>query len=582
MADPAPRELFRFTQRRTVAVEGRVLTGFSPKMPGDRFWIRLKRFEGKKQKSVKVLAYLSRSDPDTARLRPGMMVRLEGRLRFPMKPRWPGGFDERAFLWLNRAHFVLHAKEVRIDETRVPWRWQLRAWGESIHRSVHDYLKRRFEKTRASILEGLLLGYKGALPRGLPKQIQDAGVMHMLTPSGAKVTVLLIWAFLLSAVLGLGPRARMAACALAGFLYLLVVGFAPPYTRAYGMALVLFFGLWADRESGGFQGLVVSALVSLIYDPRILFSAGFQLSYLAMLGLLIGLPRWKPPRQWPSLLRRGLQVLAISFIVQLMLWPTFAGFFGRGSILGLLVNLLVVPASAPVMTLTALAWAAAVTGLGWFERLFAWGAGLGAEGFLRVCRFAASVPGCAVDLAPMSGFGVAGYYAGALGLLVLPNKRAAAVLGSAALALWLPAAAYARLSTEFRAVFFSSRRGSAAILSLPDGRKVLIGRGISKTALRDARRRLGIRRFAEVRHPPFEYRFKDLRIRWEGWGAAVSTEGGVDFCIMAVPSLTSRRRCPYDRSYPTRWRGAVWVRSDGSTLEIETTEDRDSLGRDFP
>ena len=140
LREEPPRELLRFSRRPTLVVEGRVISGFSPKRPGERFWLSLARFDGRAQRPVKVLAYLRRADPDTARLRPGMVVRLEGRLRLPQRPRWPGAFDERAFLWLNRAHFVFHAKTVEIADAAVSWRWKPWSFGESIHRSIHRYL----------------------------------------------------------------------------------------------------------------------------------------------------------------------------------------------------------------------------------------------------------------------------------------------------------------------------------------------------------------------------------------------------------------------------------------------------------
>ena len=95
MRPETPQDLLRYTRRPRVAVTARVVSGFSPKVAGDRFWLSLVAVEGRPQRPVKVLAYLPRADPETASLRPGMIVRLEGRLRRPLRPLWPGASSTR-------------------------------------------------------------------------------------------------------------------------------------------------------------------------------------------------------------------------------------------------------------------------------------------------------------------------------------------------------------------------------------------------------------------------------------------------------------------------------------------------------
>lgn len=602
-----PREVMAFTRVPSVTVEARVLSGFSAKRLGDRYWIRFDKTQGRAHRPALAMAYLSRDDPDTAGLRPGHRVLLTGRLRRPRWPRNPGGFDELGFLDRRGAAFVLHARGVDPVGGAPSPRWLPWALGESVHRSMHAYFRRRFPPVDAAILEGVVIGYKGALPSELGRAIQDAGLMHLLTPSGAKVTLVLACALLVCAVLRVPAGRRPFAAAAAGGLYVLIVGPEPPYLRAYLMALSACFGHWSGRASGAFQGLVLSALVLMAFSPRTIFSAGFQLTYLSMLGILIALPGWSPPAGWPWPLRRGLQGLTISFVVQLMLWPAFAAFFGKGSVVGVFANALVVPASCAVMASGFLAWACSGT-VPALERAFSFIAGLWVDGFRFLCVLFAGLPGAAVPLRPMSAPAVAAYYLWAFGVLVLPRWRTTVRLWAAATAVgctawWLGS------GERFRAVFLSAPAPSA-LVSMPGGRHILVDAGAPPSTLRDAFRALGIRELeavvlsgpeprrrkrlemlpglipvGEIRRRttiPLEISGPGVKIRWERTGAVVSTGDQGNFCIMTASSRTRRRRCPLDREFTTIWEGAVRVESDGEETRIRSQKELHTQGRSVP
>ncbi|MFA5140372.1 MAG: ComEC/Rec2 family competence protein [Elusimicrobiota bacterium] len=572
-AIPVPVHMAGFLYK-PVRVQARVVSGFSPKQAGDRYWMRAFRTEGIQHPETLLMVYLARKE----RPRPGQVVLLRGKLRRPLWPRNPGGFDEGAFLEERGAALVLHAYKAEVLSERVPWRWLPWAWGDSVHRSIHAYFEEGFDKDTAGVLEGLLVGFKGRLSRGLNRAIQDSGTMHLVAPSGAKV------AFILAAALWLcgrlKPLHRWMAAGFAGALYLLVVGPEPPYVRAYVMFMTLFAAHLSERESGAFQGLVLSVLLMLAAEPRCLFTAGFVLTTLAMLGILVALPRWKVPGAWSPLVRIPLSALTVSFVVQLMLWPAFAHYFGRGSVAGLAANALAVPASWPIMAAGSLAWLSSC--LPAVQPVLAWIAAAGAGVFIRLCAFFAVLPGAAVDIAPMAPQWIAAYYLAALGILALPRWRvSAACLGCAgAFAL---VAILAR-SARTRVVFLSDPKRSSVIVTFPDGRSVLKGAGVPPSVLKAALRDLGISRLErtwpaegglELRHGGF------LLSVGEGWARVRTAEKG-EYCIMAASTETRPRRCLPSRTFSTRWDGAVTVRSDGEDFHIESQRERYTFGRDFP
>ena len=581
--------------RPGATVEGRLASGFSPKRAGDRFWLEADTTQGFVHEASRVMVYVSRKVDDRA-LRPGQRVRLSGTLRPPLRPKNPGGFDEGEFLRERGASMVLHAVSVEVLDADVPLRFKPWAWGDRIHRSVHDYLQARFPRERAAILEGLLLGYKSPLSHETNRAVQDAGAVHLIAPSGAKVAHTAAFALLLCAALRLPRAAGAAATALAGGAYVLIVGPEPPYTRAYFMAVILSLCWLAGRESGSFQALTLSALATLAWEPRALFGAGFQMSYAAMLGVLTAMPRWSPPRAWPGPVRGGLRLLALSFVVQLMLWPLFARIFGRASLAGLLANILLVPYSGFVMLAGFSAWACGLA----LPRLApgpVWLAGTMAEGFTRTCALFSSLPWAAVDLPPMGRFSTLVFYLGAAGLLTLPEWRTSvkpwAAAGILCAGLW---ASRRGAAPEVRVVFLSQKKAQAAVVSSPDGRHVLLADGrVQPAALRDAARALGVRKWEaagglsweggglEVPAPgAMELRHGGFRLSWGRGQAEAWTAANGRYCIMTSPSETPRRRCPQDRSRSTRWDGAVWLVSNGETLEIHDQRRLLAFGRPVP
>ncbi len=575
-----------YVYQPAIRVEGTMLSGFSSKRAGERYWIRLDRAEGRPMPPVKVMAYVTRRAEENVRLRPGLYVSLVGRLRRAIRPRNPGGFDERAFLEIRGTDLVFHAREVRITDSTIAPAYRIWAAGESIHRSMHAYFTRRFEKKIAMVLEGLILGFKGPLPPRLGRAIQDAGVMHLLTPSGAKVTVLLAAVLGAGALLTLAPAARLATAALAGGGYIAIVGPEPPYTRAYGMALAAYAAYALGRGAQPFSGLTLSAFVTLIVSPRTLFSAGFGLSYLAMLGLVVALPRWKPPLAWKAPLRVAAQVVAIGLIVQLMLWPAFANFFGRGSVAGLFVNAVWVPASPLLMAAGVLAWASDGLGLGWCETAAVWAAERLAGMFLRTCLGVSAWPGAAIDLPPFGAAGLAAYYCGVMGLLVLPQWRTSLRLWALGAVLGSASAALGGEREILRAVILAPPGGRGMLVSLPDGRRFLVDAGTRPSVRRDLLRSQGLKasdlEAVEVRGKgsPTVFRHGEVRITWSAGEVLVSMGPKVEYCIMRSPS--TKRRCPMDRTYFLRYDGAVWITSNGQGITIETQKERHSNGRHFP
>ncbi|MCX5797546.1 MAG: ComEC/Rec2 family competence protein [Elusimicrobia bacterium] len=484
---PAPDLLERYHRLEEAKVLGRVVSPLKEDFRGQKVFIRADSLDNRPL-PCKLLAYLPKGS-DWSRLRPGMTIELTGRLRLPRMPRNPGEFDEEAFLEDRGASCIMSADTLQVLG-QPPWNWLPKAWAEGARQSWEGFFRRTLPEDEARIFSGLTMGFKGPLRRDWNRTIQDAGATHLIVPSGAKVAFVMLSVAFLATLLRLPPWPRLALAVIVGGFYTLMVGAEAPYTRAFwgGTAIGIF--LMSGRDSGAFQATVWAALLTLLWEPRELFNTGFQMTYAAVLGLITAMPGLqRVVKKLPRWLGRLACVACISVIVQIMLWPQFANTFGRGSVVGVMANMVLVPASGLLMAAGFSAWmigqwVASGPVLSFLARLF-----------MATCRAFASLPCAAVDLSPMSIPAVLIYYLLAAALLLVPRWKASAAAAAAGLLIWAGTAAAGRLTApELSVLFLRLPPGHPALVSFADGRRWLVDPGTKTAAVAKTLRSRGVAR----------------------------------------------------------------------------------------
>ena len=489
--DP-PEDLLRFKYFAGAVVHGRVVSPLKEDSRGQKIFVQADNLRGKPFRQ-KLLAYLPKGG-DNRILRPGMPIELAGCLRLPRPARNPGEFDEQAFLHDRGASWIMKAESLRVMGP-VPKRWLLKSWAEGARQSLEGFLRRILPEDEGHLFAGLTLGFKGPLRRDWNRAVQDAGAMHLLVPSGAKVAFVMLAVLALTLRLGLSPWPRFIAAVLMGGFYTLMVGAEAPYTRAFWAAAALGICQLSGRDSGAFQAMILAALMTLLWDPRELFCAGFQMTYAAVFGLVLAMPQiQKVGRGLPRWLRALAGVAVVSVLVQVMLWPLFANTFGRGSLVGALANLVLVPASGFMLAAGFGAWLASSLSAA-ADPLLGRALGLCARIFVRVCRLFAGLPGAAVNLSPMSLTAVVVYYLLVMALVILPRWRAALALAAAGLMLWAGSAAAGRWSAAaVRVLLLRLPPAHPALVTFADGRTWLVDPGTKVAAVLKTLRSRGVGR----------------------------------------------------------------------------------------
>jgi competence protein ComEC len=370
----------------------------------------------------------------------GDRIRVAGRLR----PAWSSASPGWWRRWLERGGI---AARIRVGD----WRPQGRRGGlagarDGLRRWAADGAAAGLGGDRAALVRGMALGGGSGLSESAAQAFRDAGLWHLLAVSGQNVAVVAVAA--LALLLALGVRRRIAVAGALGLIvtYCLACDGGASVGRA---GVVGALGLLCELRSSPRERwylLLVAFAALLAHQPRALGDPGLQLSFAAVVGLLVVTP---PLAAWARgwMPARLADLAAMAAAASLATAPVLAWNFGRLSLAGLVLNVVAVPLAAPivVLALAGIVAGAAVPAAG---VALAWLAGLGAGALLLAARGAAAIPGAAVDLpsaaawlllAPPVAVAVLGrrLAPGGGGLVGAGAVRAAAALGaSLALAGW--------------------------------------------------------------------------------------------------------------------------------------------------
>ncbi|MGE5849073.1 MAG: DNA internalization-related competence protein ComEC/Rec2 [Candidatus Methylomirabilota bacterium] len=229
---------------------------------------------------------------------------------------------------------------------------------------------------QAALVKAMVLGDRSGLTPEMNQAFLDSGTYHILAISGLNVSLLAGTLFGLFRLLRASPRLAAAGAAILVTLYAALAGASASVIRAAVMTDVYLLAVVLDRRGDLLNSLALSALALLWWNPRFLSDVGFQLTFLATLGIVAILPRCEEAlTAVPRALRWPVESVAITVAATVMTLPILAGTFNRVAPVGILANLPIVPLSGLVTALGTAACAlllATPAGLPWLNQANAW------------------------------------------------------------------------------------------------------------------------------------------------------------------------------------------------------------------
>ncbi len=330
-------------QEQLFIVRGNVLS--TPRLTRasrGQFWMEAKQLDEVKNedgeagtgKGVSGKLYVAVPLLQSTGLYPGQEIAVTGILYKPKAAINPGAFDFQEYLAKEGVFAGLSGRQISIRNEERPWGW----WKvrERIVRSQVSSLG----VPEGPLVSAMVLGSKAV---DLPYDTRDAfvqtGLAHGLAASGFQTSLIL------SIVLGLTQRAKRGTQFTVGSFALLaficLTGFQPAILRAGVMGFGALIALLLQRKVNQLGSLLVAATILLIVNPSWIWDLGFQLSFLATLGLLVTAPALTKRLGWlPPALASLISVPLAAIIWTL---PLQLNVFGVAPTYSLIMNILSTP-----------------------------------------------------------------------------------------------------------------------------------------------------------------------------------------------------------------------------------------------
>ena len=259
----------------------------------------------------------------------------------------PHQFNYKNYLAKQGIHQQVYATKqelLLLDQTSTSFLEFIAAFRLKIQQSLQQY---DFSEDELAIMNALLLGQRQDISKELTANYSKAGAIHILAVSGLHVGIIL---WMLSFVLKplerykKGKVIKLVLVVLFLWFFAVLAGMSASVTRAVTMFSAIAIGQFFNKRNAIEQSLIFSMFLLLLLKPLFLFDVGFQLSYLAVFGIIWVQPvfyqLWKPKYY---IIDKGWQLITVSTAAQLGVLPISLFYFHQFPGLFFLSNLLIIP-----------------------------------------------------------------------------------------------------------------------------------------------------------------------------------------------------------------------------------------------
>lgn len=283
-----------------------------------------------------VLITLLRSDAGL-RVAPGDVIAVSGTVEPITRLPDPGGFDRRK--WAA-------SRGIRHELLGMHERWRVlhhaRHWTEvfaGMREDISDWLTSSgLSAGERALVRAMVLGERDELDGDRRDAFVRSGTVHVLAVSGMHVGLIFIVLSFLTRWWGKSKRARYlrgAAILIALWFYAALTGAAPSVLRATIMFTAFTVADTVLQRTESINSLFAAAMVLLLIDPGMIKQASFQLSFLAVLGIILfqrpieelWVPQWKPMRKLWSLVVLSISAQTLTTPLSLYLFKAFPMWF---------------------------------------------------------------------------------------------------------------------------------------------------------------------------------------------------------------------------------------------------------------
>lgn len=219
------------------------------------------------------------------------------------------------------------------------------SWGgqklEQWRQALSVKINKLWPEPRSSLMAGILYGERGSIPKSLKDSFSNSGLSHIVAVSGYNTSVIAALVLVIFIFVGCWRRKAFWLSSVSLILFTFFTGATASVVRAAVMAIFVMLGGYWGRPARMLNALLLAASLMLFWNPIILFDLGFQLSFLATIGVAYVGPLLQKSASFrlPSIVEELFFTTLGALIATL---PLTIFYFGRVPALAIVANILVV------------------------------------------------------------------------------------------------------------------------------------------------------------------------------------------------------------------------------------------------
>jgi len=390
---PSNHILNHIQEGKTTSIEGRLYT--SPRILKDRTYYRI-RLDSLNNQPVTGTAQVSVYKPHNV-FKPGDRIQFNKiRLKVPRNFRNPGRFNYHLYLKSKGIDVTGNISRPETMEKTGHFDLPLLHEGpQQLRNHLVKSLEKLFPGEEGALLKAMVLGMKDSLPVEVRENYMATGLAHLMAVSGLHIgfiaasSYFVLWPIVFHGLYRMKPdsvragdtrKITAALCLIPVLFYMVVVGAKVSSIRAGIMVSALLIAIIFDRQNSLFNAFLTAAFIILLWKPESVIDVGFQLSFLAVGGILavfnlfskinndpilrMGEPAWSQKLTRPS--PAGIQVSLVQYLkyqsgkilmlgalvsvtVTAVTLPVLIYQFNRISLAGIFLNILLVPLASALI-----------------------------------------------------------------------------------------------------------------------------------------------------------------------------------------------------------------------------------------
>lgn len=271
-------------------------------------------------------------------------------------PQNPGEFNYKSFL---ASHNVYHQAYIKNND----WVFTGRNSGNSIRKASYNlrntllnvFISHHIQNDEFAVGAALLLGYVDKLDADIITSYSSTGALHVLSVSGLHVAIVYVvfnWLLFFFNKIKYGLIIKAVLLLLLLWFYAALTGLSPSVLRSAAMFSFIIIAKAFNRNTNIYNTLAASAFFLLLFNPYLIMDVGFQLSYIAVIGIVYIQPiiyEWFEVNNW--LLNQVWTITAVSIAAQIATFPLGLLYFHQFPNYFLLSNFIVIPLSTLIIYL---------------------------------------------------------------------------------------------------------------------------------------------------------------------------------------------------------------------------------------